>query len=67
MWYDEVIGEVCECVQTLILNNFSAGHAHLVYHLHKWLNCSASCVEKLRTCPWYFVVLNIYVYVKSEL
>jgi hypothetical protein len=65
MWYD-VIGEVCHCLQTLILDTFLAGHAHLVYLLHKLLNCSADCVENLRTCPWSMVscsVAYIYVYV----
>jgi hypothetical protein len=46
---DEVISEVYQFVLTLVLNTFSAWLPHLVYHMHKSLNCSAGCMEKLRT------------------
>jgi hypothetical protein len=61
IWSDEVISEVYWLLLTLVLNTFRAGHAYLVYHIHKSLNCSADCMEKNR---WrYLVLLKIHVYV----
>lgn len=63
IWSDEVISEVYQFVLSLVLNTFSAGHAHLVYHMHKSLNCSAECMKKLRTSALYLFLLKIHVYV----
>jgi hypothetical protein len=63
IWSDEVISEVYQFVLKLVLNTFSAGHAQLVYHMHKSLICSADCMEKLRTSALYLVLLKIHVYV----
>ena len=59
IWSVEVISEVYQFVLTLVLNTFSAGHAHLVYHIHKSLNCSADCMEKLSTSALYEVLPKI--------
>lgn len=63
IWSDKVISEVYQFVLALVLNIFSAGHAHLVYHMHKSLNYSADCMEKLRIIALYLVLLKIHVYV----
>ena len=64
-----MISEVYQFVLTLVRNTFSAGRAHLVYRMHKSLNCSADCMEKLRTSALYLYLVpwKIRVYVINRI
>jgi len=48
---------------TSLCLHWSLIHSQLDMHMHKSLNYSGHCMEKLRTSALYLVLLKIHVYV----